>query len=123
MTAEGYKTFINGSVMASFMEGIVASILEEKSGAGYGTNCSQLNTVISVIEAMYLCEGMWLFPFCAEDRFFNQPSCIYARAKPRRAKYTHRRIRRWVRKRTPICPLTLALEVKERVAGADCCIG
>lgn len=36
MTAEGYKTFINGSVMASFMEGIVASILEEKSGAGYG---------------------------------------------------------------------------------------
>ena len=129
MTAEGYKTFINGSVMASFMEGIVASILEEKSGAGYGTNCSQLNTVISVIEAMYLCEGMWLFPFCA------------ARAKPRRAKYTHRtklrfvlcvfrpcrglsrRIRRWVRKRTPICPLTLALEVKERVAGADCCIG
>lgn len=90
MTAEGYKTFINGSVMASFMEGIVASILEEKSGAGYGTNCSQLNTVISVIEAMYLCEGMWLFPFCAEDRFFNQPSCIYARAKPRRAKYTHR---------------------------------
>lgn len=141
MTAEGYKTFINGSVMASFMEGIVASILEEKSGAGYRTNCSQLNTVISVIEAMYLCEGMWLFPFCAEDRFFNQPSCIYARAKPRRAKYTHRtklrfvlcvfrpcrglsrRIRRWVRKRTPICPLTLALEVKERVAGADCCIG
>ena len=131
MTAEGYKTFINGSVMASFMEGIVASILEEKSGAGYGTNCSQLNTVISVIEAMYLCEGMWLFPV----------SCIYARAKPRRAKYTHRtklrfvlcvfrpcrglsrRIRRWVRKRTPICPLTLALEVKERVAGADCCIG
>ena len=127
MTAEGYKTFINGSVMASFMEGIVASILEEKSGAGYGTNCSQLNTVISVIEAMYLCEGMWLFPFCAEDRFFNQPSCIYARAKPRRAKYTHRTKLRFVlcvfRKRTPICPLTLALEVKERVAGADCCIG
>lgn len=97
MTAEGYKTFINGSVMASFMEGIVASILEEKSGAGYGTNCSQLNTVISVIEAMYLCEGMWLFPFCAEDRFFNQPSCIYARAKPRRAKYTHRTKLRFVR--------------------------
>ena len=96
MTAEGYKTFINGSVMASFMEGIVASILEEKSGAGYGTNCSQLNTVISVIEAMYLCEGMWLFPFCAEDRFFNQPSCIYARAKPRRAKYTHRTKLRFV---------------------------
>ena len=127
MTAEGYKTFINGSVMASFMEGIVASILEEKSGAGYGTNCSQLNTVISVIEAMYLCEGMWLFPFCAEDRFFNQPSCIYARAKPRRAKYTHRtklrfvlcvfrdciellrRIRRWVRKRMPMHPLTLSI--------------
>ena len=47
MTAEGYKTFINGSVMASFMEGIVASILEEKSGAGYGTNCSQLNSELS----------------------------------------------------------------------------
>ena len=59
-------------------------------------NCSQLNTVISVIEAMYLCEGMWLFPFCAEDRFFNQPSCIYARAKPRRAKYTHRTKLRFV---------------------------
>ena len=25
MTAEGYKTFINGSVMASFMEGIAVS--------------------------------------------------------------------------------------------------
>ena len=138
--SRSYKTFINGSVMASFMEGIVASILEEKSGAGYGTNCSQLNTVISVIEAMYLCEGMWLFPFCAEDRFFNQPSCIYARLSlaerntPIAQNFVlysvycpcrglSRRIRRWVRKRTPICPLTLALEVKERVAGADCCIG
>ena len=63
MTAEGYKTFINGSVMASFMEGIVASILEEKSGAGNGTMCSQLNTVIILIEAMCLCEDMWLFSF------------------------------------------------------------
>ena len=73
MTAEGYKTFINGSVMASFMEGIVASILEEKSGAGYGTNCSQLNTVISVIEAMYLCEGMWLFLFALRIDFLTSP--------------------------------------------------
>ena len=42
MTAEGYKTFINGSVMASFMEGIVSSKIEEKSGAGYGTNCKPI---------------------------------------------------------------------------------
>ena len=134
MTAEGYKTFINGSVMASFMEGIVASILEEKSGAGYGTNCSQLNTAISFDEAMYLFEGMWLFLYLLKIDFLSSPRRL-------RAKYTHRtilrfvlcvfrpcrglsrRIRRWVRKRTPICPLTLALEVKERVAGADCCIG
>ena len=121
MTPEGYKTFINGSVMASFMEVIVASILEEKSGAGYGTNCSQLNTVISVIEAMHLCEGMWLFLFALRIDFLTSPRRL-------RAKYTHRtklrfvlcvfrdciellrRKRRWVRKRTPMCPLTLALE-------------
>ena len=121
MTPEGYKTFINGSVMASFIEGIVAVILEEKSGAGYGTICSQLNTVISLIEAMYLCKGMWLFLFALRIDFLTSPRRL-------RAKYTHRtklrfvlcvfrdciellrRKRRWVRKRTPMCPLTLALE-------------
>ena len=61
MTAEGYKTFINGSVMASFMEGIVASILEEKSGAGYGTNCSQLNTVIILLLELRLKVQMLIF--------------------------------------------------------------
>lgn len=30
MTAEGYKTFINGSIIASFIEETVATILEEK---------------------------------------------------------------------------------------------
>ena len=82
MTAEGYKTFINGSIMASFMEGIVASILEEKSGAGYGTNCSQLNTVISVIEAMYLCEGIWLFLFALRIDFYNKPSALESEIHP-----------------------------------------
>ena len=81
MTAEGYKTFINGSVMASFMEGIVASILEEKSGAGYGTNCSQLNTVISVIEACIFAKVLWLFPFCrCRIDFLTSPRAFMARA-------------------------------------------
>lgn len=96
MTAEGYKTFINGSVMASFMEGIVASILEEKSGAGYGTNCSQLNTVISVIEAMYLCEGMWLFPFALRIDFLTSPRAFMRGLSLGRAKYTHRTKLRFV---------------------------
>ena len=90
---------------------------------------------------MYLCEGMWLFPFCAEDRFFNQPRAfmrglsLAERNTPIAQNFVlysvyfalaggyHAGYGRWVRKRTPICPLTLALEVKERVAGADCCIG
>ena len=45
------------------MEVIVAVIAEEISGAGNGTNCSQLNIVINLVEAMYLFEGMWLFLF------------------------------------------------------------
>lgn len=45
----------------SFVEVTVAIITEETSGAGNGTSCSQLNIVISVVEAMYLFEGMWLF--------------------------------------------------------------
>ena len=83
------KTFINGSVIASFMEWIVATNLEEKSYAGYGTICSQLNTVISLIEAMYLCEGMWLFLFALRIDFLTSPRRL-------RAKYTHRTKLRFV---------------------------
>ena len=35
--------------------------------------CSQLNTVISVIEAMYLCEGMWLFLFALRIDSLTDP--------------------------------------------------
>ena len=63
MIADGYRTFADGCVITSFMEVIVAVITEETSGAGNGTNCSQLNIVISLVEAMYLFEGMWLFLF------------------------------------------------------------
>lgn len=49
--------------MALFVEVTVAGITEETSGAGNGTNCSQFNIVISLVEAMYLFEGMWLFLF------------------------------------------------------------
>lgn len=61
MIADGYRTFTDRCVVASFVEVIVAAITEETSGAGNGTNCSQLNIVISLVEAMYLFEGMWLF--------------------------------------------------------------
>ena len=63
MIADGYRTFVNGCVAASFVEVIVAVIAKEINGAGNSTNCSQLNTVISLVEAMYLFEGMWLFLF------------------------------------------------------------
>ena len=63
MIADGYRTFTGGCVAASFVEVIVAIIAKETSGAGNGTNCSQLNIVISLVEAMYLFEGMWLFLF------------------------------------------------------------
>lgn len=63
MIADGYRTFSDGCVVASFVEVIVAVITEEKGGAENGTNCSQLNIVISLVEAMYLFEGMWLFLF------------------------------------------------------------
>ena len=53
------------------MEVNVAVITEETSGAGNGTNCSQLNIVISLVEAMYLFEGMWLFLFCFKEKFFS----------------------------------------------------
>lgn len=63
MISDGYRTFTDRCVVASFVEVIVAAITEETSGAGNGTNCSQLNIVISLVEAMYLFEGMWLFLF------------------------------------------------------------
>lgn len=63
MIADGYRIFVNGCVVASFVEVIVAAITEETSGVGNGTNCSQLNIVINLVEAMYLFEGMWLFLF------------------------------------------------------------
>lgn len=63
MIADGYRTFTARSVVASFVEVIVAAIAEKISGAGNGTNCSQLNIVISLVEAMYLFEGMWLLLF------------------------------------------------------------
>lgn len=61
MIVYGYRTFVEGCVVASFVVVAVAMITEETSGAGNGTNCSQFNIVISLVEAMYLFEGMWLF--------------------------------------------------------------
>ena len=63
MIVYGYRTFADGCVAASFVEVIVAIIAKETSGARNGTNCSQLNIVISLVEVMYLFEGMWLFLF------------------------------------------------------------
>ena len=61
MIAAGYRTFTVRCVVASLVEVIVAVITEETSGAGNGTNSIQLNIVISLVEAMYLFEVMWLF--------------------------------------------------------------
>ena len=120
MIADGYRTFADGCVAASFAEVIVAIIAKETSGAGNGTNCSQFNIVISLVEAMYLFEGMWLFLYLLKIEFLSSPRRL-------RAKYTHRtklrfvlcvfrdciellrRIRRWVRKRMPMHPLTLSI--------------
>ena len=63
MIVYGYRTFADGCVVASFEKVTVAIIAKETSGAGNGTNCSQFNIVISLVEAMYLFEGMWLFLF------------------------------------------------------------
>jgi len=63
LIADGYRAFTVRCVVASFVEVIVVIIAEEISGAGNGTNCIQLNIVISLIEAIYLFEGMWLFLF------------------------------------------------------------
>ena len=120
MIVYGYRTFADGCVAASFAEVIVAIIAKETSGAGNGTNCSQFNTAISLVEAMYLFEGMWLFLYLLKIDFLSSPRRL-------RAKYTHRtklrfvlcvfrdciellrRIRRWVRKRMPMHPLTLSI--------------
>ena len=63
MIVYGYRTYVDGCVVALFVEVTVAGITEETSGAGNGTNCSQFYIVISLVEAMYLFEGMWLFLF------------------------------------------------------------
>ena len=120
MIADGYKAFVNKSVVASIVKEYVAIIAVGISGAGNGKLCSQLNTVISLDEAMYLFEGMWLFLYLLKTDFLSSPQRL-------RAKYTHRtklrfvlcvfrdciellrRIRRWVRKRMPMHPLTLSI--------------
>lgn len=89
MIVYGYRTFADGYLIASFMKVIVAVITEETSGAGNGTNCSQFNIVISLVEAMYLFEGMWLFLFWQRGAF----SISHRRLK---AKYTHRTKLRFV---------------------------
>ena len=102
------------------MKEYVAIIAVVISCAGNGKLCSQLNTAISFDEAMYLFEGMWLFLFFQRGDSHISPRSL-------RAKYTHRtklrfvlcvfrdciellrRIRRWVRKRMPMHPLTLSI--------------
>ena len=120
MIADGYKAFVNKSDVASVVKEYVAIIAVGISGAGNGKLCSQLNTAISFDEAMYLFEGMWLFLYLLKIDFLSSPRRL-------RAKYTHRtklrfvlcvfrdciellrRIRRWVRKRMPMHPLTLSI--------------
>ena len=120
MIADGYKAFVNISDVASVVKEYVAIIAVGISGAGNGKLCSQLNTAISFDEAMYLFEGIWLFLYLLKIDFLSSPRRL-------RAKYTHRtklcfvlcvfrdciellrRIRRWVRKRMPMHPLTLSI--------------
>ena len=82
MIADGYKAFVNKSDVASVVKEYVAIIAVGISGAGNGKLCSQLNTVISLIEAMYLSEDMWLFSDFAKDRFFFQPSAFESEIHP-----------------------------------------
>ena len=120
MIADGYKAFVNKSDVASVVKEYGAIITVGISGAGNGKLCSQLNTAISFDEAMYLFEGIWLFLYLLKIDFLSSPRRL-------RAKYTHRtklrfvlcvfrdciellrRIRRWVRKRMPMHPLTLSI--------------
>ena len=120
MISDGYKAYVNRSDVASVVKEYVAIIAVVTSCAGNGKLCSQLNTAISFDEAMYLFEGMWLFLYLLKIDFLSSPRRL-------RAKYTHRtklrfvlcvfrdciellrRIRRWVRKRMPMHPLTLSI--------------
>ena len=83
MIADGYKAFVNKSVVASIVKEYVAIIAVGISDAGNGKLCNQLNTVISLDEAMYLFEGMWLFLYLLKTDFLSSPRRL-------RAKYTHR---------------------------------
>ena len=121
MISDGYKAYVNRSDVASVVKEYVAIIAVVISCAGNGKLCSQLNTAISFDEAMYLFEGMWLFLYLLKIDFLSSPRRL-------RAKYTHRtklrfvlcvfrdciellrRIRRWVRKRMPMHPLTLSIK-------------
>lgn len=71
MIADGYKAFVNKSVVASIVKEYVAIIAVGISGAGNGKLCSQLNAVISLDEAMYLFEGMWLFLYLLKTDFLS----------------------------------------------------
>ena len=120
MISDGYKAYVNRSDVASVVKEYVAIIAVVISCAGNVKLCSQLNTAISFDEAMYLFEGMWLFLYLLKIDFLSSPRRL-------RAKYTHRtklrfvlcvfrdciellrRIRRWVRKRMPMHPLTLSI--------------
>ena len=74
MIADGYKDLVKKSDVASVVKEYVSIIAAGISGAGNGKLCSQLNTVISLDEAMYLSKGMWLFSDFDKERFFIQPS-------------------------------------------------
>ena len=73
MIADGYKAFVNKSEVASVVKKYVAIIAVGISGARNGKLCSQLNTVISLVEAMYLFEGMWLFLYLLKIEFLSSP--------------------------------------------------
>ncbi len=128
MIADGYKAFVNKSEVASVVKKYVAIIAVGISGAGNGKLCSQLNTVISLVEAMYLFEGMWLFLYLLKIEFLSSPRAfkrglsLAERNTPIAQNFVLcdgcisrdciellRRIRRWVRKRMPMHPLTLSI--------------
>ena len=52
MIADDYKAFVNKSEVASVVKEYVAIIAVGISGAGNGEVCSELNTVISLVESM-----------------------------------------------------------------------
>ena len=128
MIADGYKAFVNKSEVASVVKKYVAIIAVGISGAGNGKLCSQLNTVIGLVEAMYLFEGMWLFLYLLKIEFLSSPRAfkrglsLAERNTPIAQNFVLcdgcisrdciellRRIRRWVRKRMPMHPLTLSI--------------